>query len=118
MTQEQIAKDQDKYVKRQNRLFYWTLFAFAVFIISWTASAFRHIFGFDPHWAGDNFAFNIMFLFPATIICLLIMFFTGGLTIGNWKHLPNLTKKIVTVSLSYGVLIFVAYAILMLLRQH
>ena len=118
MTEPLLTQDQSKFVKRQNKLFYWTLVAFAIFIISWTASAFRHLFGFDPHWAGDNFAFNFMFLFPATVICLVIMFFTGGLTIGYWKTLPNLTKKIVTLFLSYGVLFFVAYTFLMVLRQH
>jgi len=108
---------QDKFKRRQNRLFYWTLFAFSIILISWTASSFRHLLGFDPHWAGDNFAFNIMFLFPATIICLLILFFTGGLTIGYWKTLPSLTKKLITLILSFGVIIFVGYVFLMVLRQ-
>jgi hypothetical protein len=118
MSESEVIQNQNKFMKRQNRLFYWTLVAFAIFIVSWTASTFRHLLGFDPHWAGDNFAFNIMFLFPTTIVCLLIMFFTGGLTIGYWKTIPNLTKKIVTVTLSYGVLIFMAYKILIVFRQH
>jgi hypothetical protein len=118
MSEPEVMQDQNEFVKRLNSLFYWTLFAFVIFIVSWTASTFRHLLGFDPHFAGNNFAFNILFLFPATIVCLLIMFFTGGLTIRYWKTIPNLTKKIITVILSYGVLIFVVYTFLMVLRQH
>jgi len=116
MGEPEVTQDQKKFVKRQNRLFYWSLVAFIIFVVSKTASRFRHLLGFDPHWKGDNFEFNIMFLFPVTIVCLLIMFFTGGLTIGYWKTIPNMTKKIVTVTLSYGVIIFVAYTILMVFR--
>jgi hypothetical protein len=118
MTEKQIQNDQYKHLNKQNRLFYCTLMAFAVFIISWTVSGFRHLFGFDPNWAGENFAFNVTFLFPATIICAITLFFTGGLTIGYWKILPSLTKKILTVTLSYSVLIFITYTIILLLRQH
>ena len=118
MIEEQITQRQVKFLKIQNRLFYWTLIAFAIFVISWIAGIYRHLFGFDPHWAGDNFVFNFTFLFPVTFICLLIMFFTGGLTILNWKSLPNLVKKIVTIILSYGLLFYVAHYILTLLRQH
>lgn len=109
---------QDKLKKRLNRLFYWAIAGFSLFLFSWIASSFRHLFGFDPHWAGDNFAFNVMFLFPATMVSVVILFFTGGLTLGYWKTLPNLTKKVVTVVLSYGVLLFVGYVFLMVFRQH
>lgn len=114
--ENQILNVNNKHLKRQNRLFYWTIFAFLLFITSCIASEYRNLLGFDPNFAGDNFAFNFMFLFPLTFICLLIMLFTGGLTIGYWRHLPNMFKKIVTLLLSFAVISFIAYTVLMILR--
>jgi hypothetical protein len=111
-------EEPEKYKKKQNRLFYWTLVTFFIFLISLIVSEFRQFFGFDPHWAGDNFGFNFLFLFPMTIICVSILFFTGGLTIGYWKTFPSLPKKIVTIILSYGVIIFVSYVFLSALKRH
>jgi hypothetical protein len=108
----------EKYKRRQNRLFYWTLVTFSIFLISLIASEFRQFFGFDPHWVGDNFGFNWLFLFPMTAICVSILFITGGLTIGYWKTFPSLNRKIVTIILSYGVIIFVSYVFLNVLRRH
>ena len=108
----------EKYVKKQRRLFKLTLFALVLFIIAWVAGMYRHIFGFNPHWAGDNFAFNFMFLFPAITISILILYFTGGLTILNWRLLPN--KKISTfiILISASFIGFVCYSLVMVLRQH
>lgn len=110
--------DYNKYQRKQKRLFIWTIAAVSFFIIAWTAGVYRHLFGFDPHWAGDNFGFNIFFLFPATIICLLICYFTGGLTLIDWRRLPNKKISVITVLLSLLLIGYVGYYFLMLMRQH
>jgi hypothetical protein len=110
--------DDKKYYKKQRRLFIWTIIAVVLFMIAWTADIYRQFFGFDPHWAGDNFAFNVAFLFPATIVSLLILYFTGGLTIINWRQLPNKKMSIFTVLLSFSVIAYVAYNFIIALRIH
>ena len=107
-----------KYYKKQRRLFVWTVIAFVLFVVAWIAGIYREFFGFNPHWAGDNFAFNVAFLFPATIISVLILYFTGGLTITNWRQLPNKKVSILTVLLSLSVIAYVTYYFIMVLRQH
>ena len=110
--------DNKKYYKKQRRLFIWTIIAVVLFLVAWTAGIYRQFFGFDPHWAGDNFVFNVVFLFPATIISLLILYFTGGLTITNWRRLPNKRISILTILLSFSVIAYVAYYFILLFRQH
>ena len=112
------AVDSRKYYKKQRRLFIWTIIAVVLFLAAWAAGIYRQFFGFDPHWAGDNFAFNVAFLFPATIISLLILYFTCGLTITNWRQLPNKKVSALTVFLSLSVIVFVTYYFIMVLRQH
>lgn len=107
----------NKCLKRQNRLFYWTLIAFALFMITLVISTLRYLFRFDSHLANHNFVFNFLFLFPATVISCIIMLFTGGLTVGQWKDYPNLTKKISTIILAFGEIIFVCYCFIMALNQ-
>ena len=102
----------DKYKKRQNRLFYWSLFGFILFLLACTASEFRQALGFDPHWAGDNFAFNMMYLFPATILSLIILILTATLNLIFWKTLANKTKKITSLIFSFSVILFVAFEII------
>ncbi|MEO8415366.1 MAG: hypothetical protein ABI472_17025 [Ginsengibacter sp.] len=110
--------DNKKYYKKQRRLFVWTITAVLLFVVAWTAGIYRRFFGFDPYWADDNFAFNVAFLCPATIISLLILYFTGGLTIANWRQLPNKKISILTVFLSFSLIAYVAYYFIMLFRQH
>jgi len=110
--------DHIKYQKKQKRFFIWTIAAVSFFIIAWTLGIYRHLFGFDPRWAGDNFVFNIFFLFPVTIVCLLICYFTGGLTIINWCRLPNKMISIFTIFLSLLLIGYVGYYFLILMRQH
>lgn len=110
--------DHIKYKRKQKRLFIWTIAAVSLFIIAWTAGLYRHFFGFEPHWAGDNFVFNITFLFPATIVSLLICYFTGGLTIINWQRLPIKKISILTILLSLSLISYVSYYFLMQMRQH
>jgi hypothetical protein len=104
--------DNSKFRKRQNRIFYWSIAGFFMFILSWTASSFRSIFGYDPRWIGDNLAFNFRYLFPATIISIIILFVTALTTLVYWKKLQNKTKKIITLVLSLGVIIYVFYVFL------
>ena len=109
--------DSNKLEKKQERLLYWSLAGFSLFLISMTASSFRHLLGFDPHVAGHNFTFNIIFLFPATLLALLILFITGGLTIIYWNKLASLKKKILIILMSYSVIFYVAYGLIRLLQQ-
>ena len=111
-------KKYQKYQKKQKRLFIWTIIAVMLFVVAWTAGIYRHFFGFNPHKAGDNFAFNVAFLFPATIMSLLILYFTGGLTITNWRRLPNKKISIFTVLLALSIIAYVIYYVIMVLRQH
>lgn len=106
------------YRKKQKRLFILTIVAVIIFIVVWTAGIYRQYFGFDPHWAGDNFVFNVTYLFPATIFSTLVCYFTCGLTITNWKSLPNKKISIMTVLLSLLLIFYVGYSFLMVLRQH
>jgi uncharacterized membrane protein len=106
------------YRKKQKILFIWTIVAVLIFILAWTAGIYRQYLGFDPHWAGDNFVFNLTYLFPATIFSTLVCYFTGGLTVMNWKSLPNKKLSIVTVLLSLFLIFYVSYGFLMVLRQH
>lgn len=109
--------DDKKYYKKQRRLLVWTIIAVVLFVVAWAAGIYRPFFGFDPHWAGDNFAFNVAFLFPATIMSLVISYFTGGLTITNWRRLPNKKISILTVLLSFSIIVYVVYYFIMTLRQ-
>ncbi len=102
----------DKHKKRQNRLFYWSLFGFILFLLACIASEFRQALGFDPHWVGDNFAFNLMYLFPVTILSLIILILTATLTLVYWKTLENKTKKITSLIFSFSVILFVAFEII------
>ena len=110
--------DHIKYRKKQKRLLTWTIVAVTLFIIAWTAGIYRHLFGFNPHWAGDNFVFNLTFLFPVTIFSTLVCYFTCSLTILNWKSLPKKKISTLTVLLSLLLIFYVSYNFLMVLRQH
>jgi hypothetical protein len=110
--------DNIKYGRKQKRIFTWAIIAVSLFILAWTASIYRHLFGFDPHWAGANFVFNVTFLFPATIISLLISYFTGGLTVVNWRNLPNKKISVITVLLSLSLIVYVFCNVLTVFRQH
>jgi hypothetical protein len=105
------------YRRKQKRLFIWTIVALVIFVVAWTAGIYREYFGFNPHWAGDNLGFNLIYLFPATIFSTLVCYFTAGLTIMYWKSLPNKKISIVTVFLSLVLIFYVAYSFLMMLRQ-
>ena len=108
-----VADDKKYQSKKQKRLFIWTLVAVGLFIAAWNADTFSRLFGFEPpHWVGDNF----IFLFPVMIASLVILCFTGGLTIINWRQLPNKTINIITVILSFYVISSIAYTCIMLLR--
>lgn len=109
--------DHNKYHKKQKRIFVWTIIAVVLFVMAWSAGIYRHLFGFDPHWAGDNFVFNLSFLFPATIFSSLVCYFTAGLTIVNWKNLPSKKTSVLTVLLSLALLLYVGYSFLMVLRK-
>lgn len=110
--------DDKKYYKKQKRLFVWTIIAVVLFLVAWTAGIYRQYFGFDPHWAGDNFVFNLTFLFPAVIISLLVSYFTAGLTIINWRRLPNKKISVITLLLSLSLISYVTYVFIMVMRQH
>lgn len=104
----------DTYKRRQNRLFYWSLFGFILFLLACTASEFRQLLVFDPHWVGDNFAFNMLYLFPATILSLIILILTATLNLIFWKTLENKTKKITSLVFSFSAILFVAFEIIRL----
>ena len=114
----QNTSEAAKFSVRQKRIFYFSLFAFLLFILAWTAGIFRAYFGFDPDWIGDNFAFNIAFLFPSIIVSLVISWFCFGLTISHWKQLPNKRQKILTLIMTLSLMLFSVYVWIMVLRQH
>jgi len=109
--------DQIKYRKKQKRWFLWTIIAVVLFVIAWSAGIYRHLFGFNPQWAGDNFVFNMSLLFPATIFSSLVCYFTAGLTILHWKSMPSKKISVLTVLLSLSLLLYVGYSFLMVLRK-
>ena len=109
-----VAENKKYQSKKQKRLFIWTVVAVVLLVAAWNAGTYSRLFGFEPHWVGNNF----VFLFPMMIVSMVIVCFTGGLTIINWRQLPNKTINILTVILSFYIISSVIYNSIMLLRQH
>ncbi len=96
---------------RGKRLFWFTVFSFLLFVVTYAASIFKQYFGFNMHWAGDNFVFNIGFFIPATLLSVIISYFTLGLTLIYWKKFPNKKQKIWTVILTLPIISLFFYMI-------
>ena len=109
-----MTDDRSYQSKKQKRLFIWTIVAVVLFIVAWNADSSSRLFGFESHRAGNSF----VFLFPVMIVSLVIVCFTGGLTIIKWRQLPDNTINIIIIVLSFFIISAIAYNAVMLLRQH
>ena len=49
-----------------------SIIACVLFIITQTLSETRHLFGYDPNWAGSNFSWNLTFYYPMNLLILII----------------------------------------------
>jgi len=94
---------------RGKRLFWFTVFSFLLFGVTFTASIFRRYFGFNQH----NFVFSIGFFFLATLLSVTIAYFTLGLTLLYWKKLPNKKQKIWTLILTVPLISYCLYMFFM-----
>ena len=101
----------------ENRLLTWCIIGVSSIAIIWAISSLRYLFGINPSSAGDNFGFNIFMFYPINIIALIILYFTGGLAITERKRFKNYKKKYIIIIFSYGIIIYVGYTFIMLLRH-
>jgi hypothetical protein len=106
-----VAHDKNYYSKKQKWLLVWTAFAIILLVAGWNISILGQLFGFETYWAYDNF----VFLFPVMIVSLVIVCCTCGLTIVNWRRLPNKNISIITVILSLWMISSITYNFTMLL---
>jgi len=102
----------------QRWIFILSLCACCVFVIVFLASEFRNLLGFNPQWAGDNFAFNLVIVFPTTVVCFIVFFYTGWLTLFYWKRLPKMKKKIFSLLVSYSFILYLIINFVIVLRMH
>ncbi len=112
------TSNSERFRRIEKWIFVLSLCASCLVILVFLASEFRYFFGFNPHWIGDNFAFNLIFVLPTTVICFIVFFYTGWLTLFYWKRLPSLKKKIFSLLVSYSFVLYSIINFVIVLRMH
>jgi hypothetical protein len=93
--------------QNQNSLFYWSIIGCILFIISWNGGWW--IYASTLQLAKEDLAFGCLYLFPMVLLLMMsivIALLTAGLTLIFWRRFRNQVKKIATVGLSSGVLVY------------
>ena len=117
MKNEIVNKDTQQFENYQRQLFKWSVVGFSIFIFVFLITLFKHLLGFDAQVASYNFDFNIYFVFPLTLLSIIILFFTGGLTVIYWKRLLNIKRKTATLFFAFSVLFYVVFTLINAMRH-
>lgn len=117
MKNEIVNNDTKQFENYQRQLFKWSVVGFSIFVFVFLITLFKHLLGFDAQVASYNFAFNIYFVFPLTLLSIIILFFTGGLTVIYWKRLLNIKRKTATLFFAFSVLFYVVFTLISVMRH-
>ena len=117
MKNEFANNETEQFEKYQRQLFKWSVVGFSIFIFVFLVILFKDWLGFDAQVASYNFAFNMGFVIPLTLLSIIILFFTGGLTVIYWKKLLNKKRKTATLFFAFSVLFYVGFTLISIMRH-
>lgn len=105
--------------RHQRRLFRWAILADSLLIIALVVNYFRlEWLGVVPGYAPHNFSFNVVFFIPIVLTSTLISYFVAGQTLMNWRRLPNIGIKFLTVLMTAPIPILLLIQIIQIMKLH